>query len=89
MAACLGGLDVLVFTGGIGEHDAKLRSDVCARLAFLGISLDTDKNTLANPMNATQLHDEKSAVDIWMVPTDEGRVAAQLALELLSTSANT
>ncbi len=44
MTATLGGLDVLVFTGGVGEHDAALRADVCARLGFLGVGLDEARN---------------------------------------------
>ncbi|MPY82785.1 MAG: acetate/propionate family kinase [Actinophytocola sp.] len=46
MAAALGGLDALVFTGGIGEHDAALRAEVCARLEFLGVGVD-DADTSA------------------------------------------
>jgi acetate kinase len=48
MAAALGGLDALVFTGGIGEHDARLRADVCSDLG-LGVALDRDKNLGGNP----------------------------------------
>ena len=44
MAAALGGLDALVFTGGIGEHDAALRAEVCTRLGFLGVGLDDARN---------------------------------------------
>ena len=40
----LGGLDVLVFTGGVGEHSARVRSDVCRALAYLGVALDRDRN---------------------------------------------
>jgi acetate kinase len=43
-AAVLGGLDVLVFTGGIGEHSALVRERVCRQLAFLGIALDAEAN---------------------------------------------
>jgi acetate kinase len=45
MAAVLGGLDSLVFTGGIGENAATVRWEVCAGLAYLGIRLDSNKNT--------------------------------------------
>jgi acetate kinase len=45
MLAVLGGLDALVFTGGIGENCARLRETVCARLDFLGVKLDRGKNT--------------------------------------------
>ena len=43
-AGVLGGLDVLVFTGGVGEHSARVRSDVCRALAYLGAALDRERN---------------------------------------------
>jgi acetate kinase len=45
MAASLGGIEALVFTGGIGEHAAELRADVAARLAFLDLALDEERNS--------------------------------------------
>lgn len=86
MAACLGGLDLLAFTGGIGEHDAVLRSEVCQRLAFLGLRLDAELNRAADGTSAAALHAAGSAVEIWLVPTDEGRMAAQAAAHLLAQS---
>ena len=83
LTACLGGLDVLAFTGGIGEHDPTLRADVCDQLAFLGIALDPELNRLASGTQSASLHAPGSAVEIWVVPTDEGRVAARAAGELL------
>jgi acetate kinase len=44
MMAALDGVDLLVFTGGIGEHDAKVRAAICGGLSWLGISLDTTRN---------------------------------------------
>ena len=44
LAATLGGLDVLLFTGGVGEHSASLRSAACASLGFMGVTLDSDRN---------------------------------------------
>jgi acetate kinase len=49
MAASLGGFDALVFTAGVGEGSARVRSDVCARLRFLGLELDPDANRAADP----------------------------------------
>ena len=50
MAAVLGGLDMLVFTGGIGENDALVRTDVCTGLAWIGVSLDEARNrSSSNP----------------------------------------
>jgi acetate kinase len=83
MTACLGGIDALVFTGGIGEHDAALRADVCAQLAYLGIAPDAQRNAQADGSVACSLHAPGSAVEVWVVPTDEGRIAAQAAVALL------
>ena len=52
MAVALGGLDTLVFTAGVGEHSARVRSEVCLHLAFLGVELDADANAPAEPGNA-------------------------------------
>jgi acetate kinase len=52
MGAVLGGLDMLVFTGGIGENDARVRSQICAGMSWLGISLDESRNRAAtNPLS--------------------------------------
>jgi acetate kinase len=48
MAVALGGIDALVFTAGVGEHSARVRSDICQRLAFLGLGLDTEANAAAS-----------------------------------------
>ena len=48
MAAAMGGLDALVFTGGVGEHAARVRADACEGLAFLGVALDPEANGEAN-----------------------------------------
>ena len=53
MITVLNGLDLLVFTGGIGENDAPVRAQICAGLAWLGVTLDASRNRLAsNPISA-------------------------------------
>ena len=84
LVACLGGLDVLGFTGGIGEHDAALRADVGAALGYLGVSIDAAANRAADGSELAAIHAADSAVQVWVVPTDEGRVAARDALALLA-----
>ncbi|OYV00260.1 MAG: hypothetical protein CFE45_09830 [Burkholderiales bacterium PBB5] len=84
IAAALGGIDVLAFTGGIGEHDAQLRRDACAPLAFLGIHLDEAANQAARGDAVVAIHAPHSAVAVWVVPTDEGRIAAQAARRVLA-----
>jgi len=84
LVACLGGLDALAFSGGIGENDAVLRAQVCERLAWLGIRMDGQRNLEASGKEAYAIHAPDSAVEIWVVPTDEGRVAAREAAALLA-----
>ncbi|MBB2203230.1 acetate/propionate family kinase [Gluconacetobacter tumulisoli] len=67
MAAVLDGLDGLVFTAGIGEHDAAVRATACARLSWLGIRLDES----ANAAHAAVISTPDSAVEVRVIPTDE------------------
>lgn len=84
LTACVGGLDVLAFSGGIGEHDAQTRADVCAGLAYLGVRIDPALNAAAVGGDTMAVHAAESSVEIWVVPTDEGRVAAREAARLLA-----
>ncbi len=83
LIAAMRGVDVIAFAGGIGENDRVLRAEVCAGLGFLGLRLDEDKNMRAPNHQITAIHAASSAVQVWVVPTDEGIVAAQEALALL------
>ena len=83
LTACIEGLDVLAFTGGIGEHDAALRAKVGLSLAYLGVSIDSARNQQATGDSVQSIHSDSSRVEVWVIPTDEGRVAAQEALALL------
>lgn len=73
LVAALGGLDALVFTGGIGEHAAPVRERICRQAAWLGVQLDLFSNTHNGPCISV----EGSAVSAWVIPTDEERVIAQ------------
>lgn len=83
LSACIGGLDVLVFTGGIGEHDAVLRQQVGESLTYLGVQVNAARNAKAAGDRVASIHADNSDVEVWVVPTDEGRVAAQDALAFL------
>ncbi len=83
LTACIEGLDVLAFTGGIGEHDSDFRSKVGQSLAYLGVSIDSARNQLATGDTVQPIHSDRSRVEVWVIPTDEGRVSAQEALALL------
>ncbi len=84
LVACLQGLDVLAFSGGIGEHDVALRTDLGQRLAWLGVVIDPALNQLATGDQIMAIHAPESAVEVWVVPTDEGVVAAREAAELIA-----
>ncbi len=74
-AAAMGGLDVVVFTGGIGENAALVREKTCAELEFLGIQLDLAKNTATRAVEAT-ISTSESRVKVMVVPTAEELVIA-------------
>ena len=84
MVACMEGIDVLAFSGGIGEHDCILRQQVCQKLSWLGLKLNQEKNQQATGNEIMSVHAEGSAVEIWVIPTDEGRVAAREAAALIN-----
>lgn len=86
MVACLGGMDVLAFSGGIGENDPILRAQVCERLSWLGIRMDAQRNQAVEGQQAYAIHAPDSVVEIWVIPTDEGRVAAREAVALLENN---
>ena len=79
MAAVLGGLDTLVFTGGIGENAAAVRWEVCAGLEYLGIALDADKNTA----HAEIISGPGSACTVRVIRTNEDLMIARHTRALL------
>ncbi|KWA05832.1 acetate/propionate family kinase [Burkholderia territorii] len=79
LTALLGGLDMLVFTAGIGEHSAQLRERICAALGWLGIAFDAR----ANAEHAHVVSCASSAVTVVVEPTNEAWVAARAAVRVL------
>ena len=73
----MNGMDALVFTGGIGENDARARARVCERLGFLGITLDPDANDVRSPQPRTIA--AEGSLPVLVVPTDEELVIAREA----------
>ena len=74
-AAALGGLDVLVFTAGVGENGVLMRRLICEGLEFLGIKLDLEKNKLRGDERIISAPDSK--VTVWVIPTNEELMIAQ------------
>ena len=69
-AAALGGVDILVFTGGVGENQWGIRSTVCENMEFAGIKLDEEKNKSVRSIEAV-ISTEDSSVKVVVIPTDE------------------
>jgi acetate kinase len=80
LTAVLGGLDMLVFTAGIGERSAVLRERICAALGWLGLELDPD----ANRANAPTISRAESRVRVAVEPTNEEWIAASHAVRVVS-----
>jgi len=80
LAAALGGLDMLVFTAGIGEHNPVIRERVCAGLGFLGVALDPTRNDAAEPVISAC----GSQVLVTVEPTNEEWIAARDCAALLA-----
>jgi acetate kinase len=83
MIACMQGLDLIAFSGGIGEHDKVLRSEVGMALSWLGVQIDEKLNAMAIGDAIQPIHAPESRIEVWVIPTDEGRVAAREAAALL------
>jgi len=85
LAAALGGLDGLVFTGGIGENDTEIRAEVMAGCRWLGLIADDVRNT----EKAARISCDTSRVSAFVVPTDEERMVAQHTSALLGLGSST
>ncbi|MEO8321989.1 MAG: hypothetical protein ABI561_27110, partial [Bradyrhizobium sp.] len=73
MIAVLGGIDMIVFTGGIGENDAEVRAAICSGLSWTGVSLDDAQNRLAN----NPLSDPASRVLVMVLASQEDEQIAR------------
>ncbi|MDL2400390.1 acetate/propionate family kinase [Rhizobium mayense] len=80
MMVTLGGLDGLVFTAGIGEHQPEIRAAIGDRLRWLGVDIDNDANATNAPIISTSL----SSVAAFVIPTDEEQIIADEALSILA-----
>jgi acetate kinase len=83
MAAALGGIDTLVFTGGIGEHAAPVRAEICDGLGHLGVTLDPERNARGEGL----LSPDGAACAVRVVATDEDRMIARHTAALVAPGA--
>jgi acetate kinase len=81
--AVLGGADAIVFTGGIGENSRRVRESVCRGMEWAGIRLDAGRNEQVD--GETRISADESAIEIWVVPTNEELVVARQAAELIGS----
>ncbi|MGA7327759.1 MAG: acetate/propionate family kinase [Rhodomicrobium sp.] len=81
-ASVLGGLDALVFTAGIGENSARVRSAVCEKLGWLGVEFDQ----AANKKNGPRISSKDSNVSVWVIPTNEELMIATHTQALAAAS---
>lgn len=79
MTAILGGLDALVFCGGIGENSHRIRQSICREMDWIGLQID-DR---ANSVNSSVISSEQSRIKVLVVPTDEEAMIARHTLSLL------
>ena len=80
LAASLGGIDALVFSGGIGENDMMTRAEVVAGCQWLGTHLDPERNTYGTGL----ISSDASRVAVWVIPTDEELLIARRTAEVLA-----
>jgi acetate kinase len=80
LSAAMGGLDALIFTGGMGENAGAIRARIVEGCRWLGASLDT----VANQVDLELIHDASSRVQVAVVPTDEEHMIALHAANLLN-----
>jgi acetate kinase len=81
-AAALNGLDAVVFTGGVGENDYRMRELCCSNMDYLGIKFDAEKNKTASG-DIREINDLSSAVNILVIATDEELEIAMQCYQLL------
>jgi len=82
-AAALGGADILIFTGGVGENQWQIRATVCENMEFMGIKLDEEKNKTVRGTEAV-ISAEDSLVKVAVIPTDEEYMIAMDTLKIVS-----
>jgi acetate kinase len=81
--AALGGVDILMFTGGIGENVSDVREQVCASLGYMGVKLDAEKNNEIHGEEAV-ISAPDSKVTVMVVPTDEEFMIASDTMGIVS-----
>lgn len=84
--AVLGGIDAIVFGGGVGEHSPEVRERILAGMEWCGVTIDHDRNYAARGADETdaRISSPRGTVDVWVVTVDEGAVLARETTAVLS-----
>jgi acetate kinase len=83
LVAALGGIDALVFSGGIGENDPATRAEVVAGSSWLGAAIDPQRNAKGNGLVSA----DTSQIPVWVIATDEERLIARQTREVVTSDA--
>ena len=80
-AMAMGGLDYIIFTGGIGENQINIRKGICEKLEFMGIKMDVNENNMRGEEKIISTPDSKAV--IYVIPTNEELMIAQETMNLI------
>ena len=80
-AVAMGGIDAIVFTGGVGENQINIRRDVCKQLEFMGVKIDEEANNMRGEEKLVSKSDSK--VQVWVIPTNEELMIARETKRLI------
>ncbi len=85
-AVVLDGVDAIAFSGGIGEHSNSMRERICRKLGVFGVMLDGERNRSSSQVGAIRISSDGSAIQVWVVPVDEGAQIAKEVVDYLRSS---
>ena len=93
LTAALGGLDTLVFSGGIGENSAEVRQRICTELEYIGVQIDEKRNNSGAKtaeggkwiVKSGLLSPDAAQVQVWLIPTDEELMIARIISQIIKT----
>ena len=80
-AVAMRGIDAIIFTGGVGENQIKVREDICKQLEFMGVNIDSEANNVRGEEKLISKPDSK--VEVYIIPTNEELMIAKETVRLI------
>ena len=74
-AVAMGGIDAIIFTGGVGENQVSIRKGVCDQLKFMGVDIDDERNNVRSEEKL--ISKDSSKIEVWVIPTNEELMIAK------------